>query len=120
MSGIGHFLAELRRRRVFRAAAVYAVGAWIVAQVATLSADAMGATARLSSATVVAGLLTGLPIVLLLAWHYDLTPDGVRRTDPVELKRRRLGLRTPDYLILAALAAMILAFGLGILDELAS
>ncbi len=75
---IQSFLRDLKRRRVFRTAGVYAVVAFIVAQSADLLTPALllpDWTYRL----VVVLLVLGFPIALVLSWAYDITPDGVRR-----------------------------------------
>lgn len=74
---------ELKRRRVFRAAALYAIVAFIVAQVADLVLPGLllpDWTFRL----IVLLLLLGFPVALVLAWSFDITPDGVRRADRPE------------------------------------
>lgn len=117
MSRAWRFIVEMRRRRVFRAVAVYAVGAWIVLQVVLLSSDAIGNTGP-ARRYIAYALAAGLPVVLVIAWIFRVTPDGIERDTERELRRRKLGLRLPDYLILAALGAMILAFAAGIVDEI--
>jgi TolB-like protein/Tfp pilus assembly protein PilF len=79
-------LEELKRRRVFRAAGVYGVVAFVVAQAAELLFPAL----LLPEWTVrflVALLLLGFPVALVLAWSFDLTPEGVRRTPGPEPHR---------------------------------
>lgn len=74
------FLAELRRRRVFKVVAVYAIIAWLVIQVAATVFPYLlipGWAVRL----VIALSILGLPVAIVLAWAYELTPDGVQRTE---------------------------------------
>ena len=74
------FLQELRRRRVVRAGATYAVVAWVVMQVADVAAPAL----RLPSWTVTLVVflaLLGFPVALVLAWFFDVTPEGLHRTE---------------------------------------
>jgi TolB-like protein/Flp pilus assembly protein TadD len=76
------FLAELKRRNVVKVGVAYLVIAWLVAQVVSLFAPAL----RLPDWTttlVVLVLIIGLPVALLLAWVYELTPEGVKRTADV-------------------------------------
>jgi TolB-like protein len=73
------FLTELKRRKVVRVALVYAVVAWGVAQVADLAVSTFGAPEWVMQVLVVL-LLLGLPIAVVLAWAFEVTPDGVRRT----------------------------------------
>ena len=74
--------AELKRRNVIRVAGVYAVVGWVLAQIATTLEEALGLPAWFD-AVIVALLLLGLPIALVLAWAFELTPDGVVRTEDV-------------------------------------
>lgn len=72
------FLAELRRRRVYRVAVVYAVVAYTMVQVATL----VGPQLQLpdwTGAFVTLMALLGFPLAMILAWAYDVTPEGVKR-----------------------------------------
>ena len=73
-----HIWAELRRRRVARAALYYVAGAWVLAQVLALILDAFEAKQYMRF--VVAGLVLGLPVAAVLAWMFDLTPSGIERT----------------------------------------
>jgi eukaryotic-like serine/threonine-protein kinase len=78
-SAIPRFFGELKRRHVFRAAAAYAVVAWLVVQVS----DTVFPYLHLPSwavTLVIALTLLGFPLALVLAWAYDITPDGVHRT----------------------------------------
>jgi len=82
MSRFTRLLRELERRRVVRVAAVYAVVAFVVWQAADIAFPAL----RLPEWTltlVVAITLLGFPIALVLAWAFDVTPGGVKRTEPV-------------------------------------
>jgi TolB-like protein len=72
-------LAELRRRQVFRAAAVYAVVAWAVIEVTSTVLPILLLPDWV--VRVVVGIMVlGFPVVLVLAWAFDLTPEGVQRT----------------------------------------
>ncbi len=71
-------LFELRRRGVVKVVAGYAVVAWIIAQVADLAADSFAAPAWLMPMLLVL-LALGLPLVVVLAWAYQITPDGIGR-----------------------------------------
>ena len=78
--GYRRFLAEMRRRHVFRVAGVYGATAFVVLQVAEL----LGQGLRLPDTflTVVTVLaIVCFPIALLISWAYERTPDGVQRTD---------------------------------------
>lgn len=73
-------LRELRHRKVFRVAVLYAVVAWGVTEVVTTIAPLL----RLpdwTPALVLVLLLVGFPVALVLAWAFELTPEGVRRAE---------------------------------------
>jgi len=73
------FFAELKRRHVFRVAAVYGTTAFVLLQVADLLQEGLQLPQKfLTVATLLA--LAGFPVALLLAWLYDRTPRGVVRT----------------------------------------
>lgn len=77
----GGFLAELKRRKVFRVAVVYAAVGFLVVQVANNFFPVLHLPDW--TTTLVAMLVVlGLPIALILAWALDLTPDGIRRATP--------------------------------------
>ena len=76
------FLAELKRRRVVRVAIVYGAVAFTVLQAADLVVPRLQLPDWTVTLMVVLALL-GFPIALVLAWAFELTPDGVRRTEPV-------------------------------------
>ena len=100
------FLQELRRRKVFRLAALYIVGAWVVLQVADLAFESWDIT---SSALryVWMGAILGFPIALVFAWRYDITSHGVVRTPSIDTTAEMdLSLRRSDYVILALLLAV--------------
>src|SRR3954452_3654247 len=75
-----NFFAELKRRKVYRVAIGYAVVAWLLIQVATQVfpfLDVPNWAIRL----VILLLALGFPIALVLAWAFDITPQGVKRTE---------------------------------------
>lgn len=79
---MNNFFKELRERNVVRVAGVYAVAGWVLVQIATTLEESMNLPAWFDG-LVVALLLIGLPVALILAWAFELTPDGVVRTEDV-------------------------------------
>jgi len=77
------FFAELKRRRVFRVAAVYGATAFIVLQVADLFQEGLELPQVFLRVVTILSLL-GFPVALVVAWVYERTPAGVRRTDPAQ------------------------------------
>jgi len=70
--------SELQRRQVPKAAAGYAVVAWLLLQVADVTFGPLGIPAWVSRVLVVASIL-GFPLVVTLAWFFDLTRSGIAR-----------------------------------------
>jgi len=73
--------SELKRRRVFRAATAYGVVGWALVEVADTVFPHMGLPDR-AVTVVIALLLLGFPVAVLLAWGFELTRKGLRRTAP--------------------------------------
>jgi TolB-like protein len=97
-----NFVAELRRRNVIRVVGAYLVVGWVLIQIATTLEESM----RLPSwfdGVVVGLLLVGLPVVVIVAWVFDLTPEGVVRTGAQASKADSVGWRKLDYVIIAGL-----------------
>ena len=74
---------ELKRRNVFRIAGIYAVVGWILMQVAGTLEESLNLPVWFDS-VITAGLLIGFPVALLLAWAFEMTPEGVKPTESVE------------------------------------
>ena len=78
----GNFLAELKRRNVYKVAIAYAVVGWLVMQVAATIVPALHLPDGITTAVVVVTLL-GFPIALVIAWAFEMTPEGMKRTENV-------------------------------------
>lgn len=81
MSSIRRFYAELRRRKVIRVAIVYAAIAWLLLQFAEVTFEPLRLPEWALTLVIVLAIF-GFPIVVALAWVFDITPAGVRRTEP--------------------------------------
>ena len=75
---------ELKRRKVFRVAATYAVVAWILMQIGEVTFPALNIPDWVMS-TLVVVLLAGFPIAVIFAWIFDRTPDGLVKTSEVSI-----------------------------------
>jgi TolB-like protein/cytochrome c-type biogenesis protein CcmH/NrfG len=78
-----NFFAELKRRNVYKVAVVYAIVGWLVMQIAATVVPALHLSDAITS-TVVLLVILGFPIALILAWAFELTPEGIKRTDEIE------------------------------------
>jgi len=110
-TGFTHFLAELKRRKVFRVTAVYGAASFGVLQAADILFPRIGLPDW--TVTLVAALaLAGFPLALILSWAFERTPEGVQKTDPADtaeleaIASEPAGKRWP--LGLAALAGIAL------------
>ena len=77
------FFDELKRRNVIKVAIAYVVVGWLVSQVAEFATENFGAPEWVLKIFVVF-LLLGLPLVLVFAWAFELTPEGIKREKDVD------------------------------------
>jgi TolB-like protein len=108
MSSAPGLIGELKRRNVFRVGAAYLVVGWLLIEVADTVFPRLGLP-DWTVTLVIAMLLLGLPVALFLAWAFELTPEGVKRTEevsPAESVTPHTG-RTIDKLILAGMVVVI-------------
>jgi TolB-like protein/Tfp pilus assembly protein PilF len=109
------FFGELKRRNVYRVAAAYAVIAWLLIQIAT-QVFPFFEIPNWAVRLVVLLLIIGFPVALMLAWVFELTPAGIKRTAnvaPNESIRHRTGRKIVAITVtLAVVAAGLLAFRL--------
>jgi hypothetical protein len=92
---------EARRRKVFRTAALYVLGAWLALQVADVLFPGFGVSNAAIQALVWAAVL-GFPVALVFGWLFDIGPGGIRRT--VHYLMRPHPATTRRQLLLAAWA----------------
>lgn len=81
------FWGELKSRNVYRVSAAYLIVSWLIAQVVSLIQDPMRLPDWFDTAIIVL-LAAGFPVALLLAWAYELTPEGVMKTSRVPADKR--------------------------------
>jgi len=74
---------ELKRRNVIRVAAAYSVIGWVLAQVAEFAFENFGAPDWVLKSVIVI-LLLGLPIAIVFAWAFEMTPEGIKREKEVD------------------------------------
>jgi len=75
-----NFFAELKRRNVYKVAIAYAVVAWLLMQIAT-QVFPFFEIPNWAVRLVVLLLVIGCPVALILAWAFELTPEGIKRTE---------------------------------------
>jgi len=87
--GYQRFFAELKRRRVFRVMAMYGAVAFVILQVADIALPGLGLP-EWTITLILALTLLGFPFAVVLAWAFDMTPEGVQKTadaTPAELSQ---------------------------------
>ena len=77
------FIAELKRRNVFKVGAAYVVMAWLIAQGVDVFLENFGAPDWVIK-TILLLLVIGLPIALFFAWAFELTPEGIKKEKDVD------------------------------------
>jgi len=103
-----NFFAELRRRNVYKVAIAYGVVAWLLMQVAS-QIFPFFEIPNWAVRLVVLLLVIGFPVAVILAWAFELTPEGIKRTEDVDLSptlTRKTG-RKLDFFIIAVLLLVI-------------
>lgn len=106
---------ELRRRNVVKVGVAYLIVAWLIAQVVSVVEAPMGLPDWFDTAVLVL-LAIGFPLALLLAWAYELTPEGIRKTRrvPLEDSLSHIGGQRLNYIVTALL---VLAVGFMAVDN---
>jgi len=104
------FFGELKRRNVYRAAVAYGVVAWFLTQLTT-QVFPFFEIPNSAIRFVVIALVIGFPIAMSLSWLYELTPEGIVRSedlDPVKARSaRRVTGRILDFIIIGVLLLVI-------------
>jgi TolB-like protein/cytochrome c-type biogenesis protein CcmH/NrfG len=83
MSDKPSFFAELKRRNVYKVAVAYAVVGWLIAQIATQIFPFLEIPNWIVRLVIVL-IAIGFPIALVIAWAFELTPEGIKRTGEIE------------------------------------
>jgi TolB-like protein/Flp pilus assembly protein TadD len=102
------FFAELKRRNVYKVAIAYGVVAWLLMQVAS-QIFPFFEIPNWAVRLVVLLLIIGFPVAVILAWAFELTPEGIKRAEDIDLTKsptRKTG-RKLDFFIIAVLVLVI-------------
>src|SRR5256885_7800015 len=81
---IDNFFSELKRRNVYKVAVAYAIVGWLLVQVAT-QVFPFFEVPNWAVRLIVLLIVIGFPIALMIAWAFELTPEGLKRTGDVDL-----------------------------------
>ena len=102
-------IAELKRRNVFRVAAAYVVVAWVIAQVAEFAFENFGAPDWVLKSVIVV-LMLGLPLAVIFAWAFEMTPEGIKREVEVD-RSKSIVSQTGRKLDRMIIAVLVIAVG---------
>ena len=105
-----NFFAELKRRNVYKVAVAYAIVGWLLVQIATQVfpfLEIPNWVVRL----VIALVAIGFPIALIIAWAFELTPEGLKRTEDVDLQPSTRPPRKRAWVFVVIIAG-VLSIGL--------
>jgi TolB-like protein/Flp pilus assembly protein TadD len=86
---------ELKRRKVFRVTAMYAATAFIIMEAGDIMLPRLGLPDWTVTALIVL-LITGFPIIAIISWIFDITPEGFVKTDQVNLQKKKEGSNPPN------------------------
>jgi len=101
------FLAELKRRHVYRAAVAYAVASWALAQGLAQVLPVFDIPNSVVRWVIIA-LILGFPVAMLLSWLYEFTPEGIVREENVDPATRKSARRFWDFVIIGILLVLVL------------
>ena len=82
---MGQLLEELKRRNVFRVSVAYVVVAWLTIQVIETVSEPLGLP-DWTEAFFIVLMLAGLPVIVLFSWVFELTPEGLKKTEEVDAR----------------------------------
>jgi TolB-like protein/tetratricopeptide (TPR) repeat protein len=106
-------IAELKRRNVFRVGVAYAIVAWLLIEVASVIFPGLHLPDWTLTFLIIV-ILAGFPLALIIAWAFELTPEGIKResaVSPDESTTRTKG-RKLDFAIIGLLAIAVVYFAI--------
>src|SRR5437667_2060295 len=103
------FLGELKRRNVYKVAVAYAVVSWLLIQIATQVFPFLEIPNWVVRLVIVL-VAVGFPIALVIAWAFELTPEGIKRTEDVDRPAGHVS-KSRSWIYIAVIAA---AFSIGL------
>jgi len=100
------FFIELRKRKVFQTAALYIAVAWGATEILVTVAERLFMPAWIPTVVVIA-FVVGFPVAMFLAWTFDITAEGIRRTT-IESRRGKASVALAVALLIAGTAGVFL------------
>ena len=108
----GNFFAELKRRNVYKVAVAYIVGSWALSQGIAQVLPVFDVPNWIIRLLVVL-IIIGFPIALIFAWSFEITPEGVKRADDVDVTKPHTVHGPWIYIVVVGAAVSISLFFLG-------
>jgi len=109
------FFTELNRRNVTRVAIAYGVAAWLLTEVASVVLPTFQAPEWVLQ-VLIALLIMGLPLALIFAWVYELTPEGLRKEADIS-QENSITSHTAKKLNLVVIVLLVIAIGMVAFDR---
>src|SRR5438034_457887 len=110
---IDNFLSELKRRNVYKVAVAYAIVGWLLVQVAT-QVFPFFEIPNWAVRLIVLAIVIGFPISLVIAWAFELTPEGIKSTEDADATAKQSYGRAWIYV---AIIGAVLSLGLFVLGR---
>src|SRR6476469_653846 len=101
-----NFFAELKRRNVYKVAVAYAVVGWLLVQVAT-QVFPFFEIPNWAVRLVVLAIVIGFPIALVIAWAFELTPEGIKRTEVADALPMAAGQKKHTWIYIVVICGTI-------------
>src|SRR5260370_24500342 len=103
---IDNFFAELKRRNVYKVAVAYAVVGWLIAQIATQIFPFLEIPNWVVRLIIVL-IAIGFPIALVIAWAFEATPEGIKRTEVADAMPVVVGQKKHVWIYIVVIGAPI-------------
>jgi len=110
------FFNELKRRNVFRVAIAYGVVAWFILQLADVVLENITAPEWVMQ-TIMLVLVAGFPLVIIFAWAFEMTPEGIKKEKDVD-RSQSISNQTGRKLDRMIIAVLIVVVGYLLVDKL--
>ena len=107
-----NFFAELKRRNVYKVAIAYIVGGWALSQ-GIAQVFPVFDVPNWAIRTIVLLIILGFPIALVFAWFFEITPEGIKRTEVADAARQHSRGKTWIYVVVIGAIVSIGLFLLG-------
>src|ERR1700730_15164024 len=112
MNNRSSFFTELKRRNVYKVAVAYAVVGWLIAQVATQIFPFLEIP-NWAIRLVIVLIAIGFPIALVIAWAFEATPEGIKRTEVADAKHEHSRGKAWMYIVIIGAGISVALFLLG-------